>query len=72
MFLIMFFSCDVEVPTLTFENEGKGELWQGGTMIAIETEIDDDPDQENTNTVNPNDTGVVSDSGIIDVQDTGE
>ena len=30
VFLIMFFSCDVEVPTLIFENEGKGELWQGG------------------------------------------
>ena len=41
-------------------------------MIAIEVEIDDDMDQENTNAENPNDTAVVSDSGIIDVQDTGE
>ena len=68
----MFFSCDVEVPTLTFENEGTGELWQGGTAVSSEVETDDDTDQENTNKENPNDTGVVSDSGITDVQDTGE
>ena len=67
MFLIMFFSCDVEVPDLMFENEGKGELWQGGTVVVIESDIDDDMDQEDTN-----DTSSVYDSGTTDIQDTGE
>ena len=71
MFLIMFFSCDVEVPNLTFENQGKGDLWQGGTVVVTESGVDDTA-QENTNTETPNDTGSVSDSGIIDVPDTGE
>ncbi len=76
MFLTTFFSCDVEVPTLAFENQGKGELWQGGTIVSTELETDSDLDQENTNTENSNgtgnDTSDTPDSGANSIQDTGE
>jgi len=72
----MFFSCDVEVPTLAFENQGKGELWHGGTIVSTEVETDGDPDQETTNTENSNDTGNdasdTPESGTNSMQDTGE
>lgn len=76
MFLTMFFSCDVEAPTLAFENQGKGELWQGGTIVSTEVETDGDPDQETTNTEDVNDTGNdtsdTPESGTNSIQDTGE
>ena len=76
IFLTMFFSCDVEVPVLAFENQGKGELWQGGTVVSTEVETDGDPNQEITNTDNLNDTGNdtsdTPDSGTNSIQDTGE
>ena len=76
IFLTMFFSCDVEVPTLAFENQGKGGLWQGGTIVSTEVETDGDPDQETTNTETSNDTGndtsYTPDSGTNSIQDTGE
>ena len=76
IFLTMFFSCDVEVPALVFENQGKGELWHSGTIVSTEVETDGDPDQETTNTENSNDMGNetsdTSDSGINSIQDTGE
>ena len=36
---------------------GKGELWQGGTIVSTEVETDGDPDQETINTEDVNDTG---------------
>ena len=72
MFFILFFSCDVDVPNLTFENEGRGELWQGGTVVDTATEINDDVEQENTNTESQSETGCISDTGTVAVQDTGQ
>ena len=57
MFLTMFFSCDVEAPTLAFETDGDPD------QETINTE-----DVNDTG----NDTSDTPDSGTNSIQDTGE